>query len=87
MPLTIPVPSAVFAAPAKPARGTGADAACCATSVVPVKSAARRPVTSAPTGARFAGVPAGLVGSAVPTPRGARSPTGPAGAPAGRREA
>lgn len=88
MPLSTPVPTfAVFAAPAKPAPGTGAIAACCATPVVPVKSAAHRPRVTAPAGVRFAEVPAGPEGTAAPTPRGARIPTGPAGAPAGPRKA
>ena len=88
MPLTTPVSSStVSAAPAEPAQGTGAIAACCATSVVPVKSAAHRARVTAPAGVRFAEVPVGLEGTAAPTPRGARIPTGPAGASAVRRKA
>lgn len=87
MPLTTPAPDSVFVAPAETERGTGAIAASCATSVVPVKSAAQRPRTTAPSGAPFAGVAAGPAGSAAPTPRGARILTGPAAGPAGRRKA
>jgi len=87
MPLTTPVPTSVSTAPAEPAQGTGAIAACCATSVVPVKSAAHRARVTAPAGVRFPEVPVGPEGTAAPTPRGARVPTGPAGASYGARKA
>lgn len=88
MPLSTPVPtSAVSAAPAEPAPGTGAIAACCAAPVALVKSAAHRLRVTAPAGVRFAEAPAGPDGPTAPTPRGARVSTGPAGVPAGSRKA